>query len=157
MPDLYIYTVLDYYVIDGDTVKVLLDTGFRNRTITSVRVEGINTPEKRGKEKEAGLAVKEIAEMWIKKNCSLDIKKKRYFLDSYPIKGLYVRSVKLDKYGGRIIGRIFTENDADLGDFLIAEGLARIYDGGSKLIFEGAEIDVVVDRCNKLKEKWAGE
>lgn len=49
-------------VIDGDTVDVTVDLGFKVFTTTRVRLHGINTPESRTRDKEEkvrGLAAKE--------------------------------------------------------------------------------------------------
>jgi micrococcal nuclease len=42
-------------VIDGDTFEASVDTGFRNRHETTIRILGINAPEVRGANRAAGL------------------------------------------------------------------------------------------------------
>lgn len=47
------------HVVDGDTFDVLLDLGFGQYSYTCIRLKGIDTPELRGEEKEAGYAAKD--------------------------------------------------------------------------------------------------
>lgn len=99
-------------VIDGDTIvmrlraeyTVAIDFGFhikdtmtlQKEGVITFRVEGVDTPEIRGEEKEEGLRSKEAVET---------------FLSSGKIR---VVSLKEGKYGGRWIGRIYvTQEDGD--------------------------------------------
>jgi len=61
-PD-YTYKAKLVRVIDGDTVDLLVDLGHRITIKERYRLSGINTPEVRGKEREAGLAAKRFL-MW---------------------------------------------------------------------------------------------
>lgn len=56
----YAATVLR--VIDGDTLDVNVDLGFRVRFETQLRFKGLNTPETRGPSREAGLISKAYVE-----------------------------------------------------------------------------------------------
>jgi micrococcal nuclease len=47
-------------VVDGDTVWVDVDLGFFLRQTMNLRLNGINTPEIRGAEREEGLKVKQF-------------------------------------------------------------------------------------------------
>lgn len=51
-------------VIDGDTAEFLIDTAFRTTRTERVRLLGIDTPEMRGLEREAGLAARTYAARW---------------------------------------------------------------------------------------------
>ena len=110
--DVYVYKV-----IDGDTVKILL---LHDRSLFkfSIRIEGIDTPEIRGcsdLEKEAGLLVKEFLKKFIEKK----------------IVTLYTTGN--DKYGGRLIGSIFTkEEKLDIAEILLYKGYAKRYSGRVK-------------------------
>lgn len=89
----YVYRVEQIRVIDGDTLAVEIDLGFRLSYHVSVRLEGINTPEITGPERSAGLVVKMFVQEWVSAH-----------------KGhLMVRSIKLDKYADRVVGDIVTD------------------------------------------------
>ena len=58
---MYEYNAIVNKVIDGDTIDVTIDLGFKTWKKVRVRMEGINTPESRTRdleEKERGLAAK---------------------------------------------------------------------------------------------------
>jgi endonuclease YncB( thermonuclease family) len=102
-------------VTDGDTVKCafdLMNTGF---WIFDVRLEGIDTPELRGKTPEerahAQAAKKYLTELALNKIVRLTIKSK-------------------DKYG-RLIGS-FELDGKNIAERMIAGGFARKYDGGTR-------------------------
>ena len=107
---MYEYRALVRKVYDGDTITVDIDLGFdmilRNQKI---RLLGIDTPEVRGVEREQGLISRDalrtkIGSKWI------------------------VIKTQLDKKGkyGRWLGTIFI-NEENVNDWLINEGLAKVY------------------------------
>jgi len=107
---MYAYRALVRKVYDGDTITVDIDLGFdmilRNQKI---RLLGINTPEVRGKEREAGLASRNalrerIGNKWI------------------------IIKTQQDKKGkyGRWLGTLFIEEE-NVNEWLIKEGLAEVY------------------------------
>lgn len=53
-------------VIDGDTIRLVLDLGFHLRITVTARLRGIDCYEKRGVEREKGLAAQECLEEMIK-------------------------------------------------------------------------------------------
>ena len=53
-------------VIDGDTLEMLVDLGFRVHYRVRIRLSDVDTPELRGPEKAAGERAKLAAEDWIK-------------------------------------------------------------------------------------------
>ncbi len=55
-------------VIDGDTVSVLLDKGMRETREETVRLLGINTPERKGATRAAGDAAKAFTEAWLRRD-----------------------------------------------------------------------------------------
>jgi endonuclease YncB( thermonuclease family) len=73
-PD-YWYPTLPYNVVDGDTMDVTIDEGFRGRRDERLRlvwydesngmVVGIDTPELRGESRPRGLAAREYVEQWL--------------------------------------------------------------------------------------------
>lgn len=87
-------------VIDGDTVDVLIDFGFKLTQVVRLRLFGINTPEIRGKERPEGLKVKQ------------------YLKDKIEGKDIVVETFKKGKYG-RYVANIY------LGKTLINEDLVK--------------------------------
>ncbi len=106
-------------VIDGDTVEVdvRIWPGLVQRI--RLRLEGVNTPEKRGK----GVSICE------KKGAQQATAFTRRFL-SQGVR-VAVSGVKPGKYAGRMLGRIAV-NGKDLGKALITASLAKPYAGGKR-------------------------
>ena len=52
-------------VIDGDTIELYLDKGFREFAVERVRLAGINCPEVHGLTRVAGYAATEFTKAWI--------------------------------------------------------------------------------------------
>jgi len=105
-------------VVDGDTLEIKNEC-FPKELKLSVRVLGIDTPEKGSRakcEKEAKLAEKasKFTKEFIGKN-----------------KTATFRNIKWDKYGGRLLADVEI-NGKSLSDELIKNGLARSYDGKKK-------------------------
>lgn len=104
-------------VIDGDTVLVRARIWLGQDVETSVRLLGIDTPEKRGKcdrerqaaEKAESFTTAILSDEWIS-----------------------LHDVIADKYGKRVVARIVTAQGEDLGALLLAKGLAREYGGRTK-------------------------
>jgi micrococcal nuclease len=107
-------------VLDGDTVEIsapFLPKELKQSLL--LRMEGIDTPEIGGKAKcvqENKLAqqAKELVQNELSK-----------------AKQVNVVLVKWDKYGGRVIGKIFVDGK-NLSDIMIASRLAYAYDGKKK-------------------------
>lgn len=108
-------------VVDGDTVDLEVDMGFRMFAQHRFRILGIDTPElRRGTEeqKEAGRAAKKRVEELMK----IDDAEARL---GNPW-DLTVRTEKADSFG-RYLAEITLGSGADLGDTLLAEGHAIPY------------------------------
>lgn len=104
-------------VIDGDTVKVRAHIWLGQAIETSVRLDGINTPELRGGcDEERRLAARA----------------RDYLMQLLQGGAVSLRDVRYDKYGGRVVARVDDDAGRDLGAALIAAGLARPYDGGKR-------------------------
>lgn len=107
-------------VIDGDTIKFIVDWVPKPiKPEISVRILGIDTPEKKPRNKcieEDVLAQK--ASAFTKEAVS-------------KAKSIQVKLDDWDKYGGRVLGYIIIDGK-NLGDELIANGLARPYHGEAK-------------------------
>lgn len=116
------YKVIIRRVVDGDTVDVDIDLGFkmwiRDET---VRLMGIDTPESRTSNKQEKILGKASKEK-LKELCATN-------------KGnIVLRTSKQGKGKfGRILGYLFTEgSQVTYNDILVAEGHARPYFGGGK-------------------------
>lgn len=101
-------------VIDGDTLKlnVAIWPGLTQRI--SLRLNGVDTPEKRGSpacEKELAKQATEFTRQFVSKGAVI------------------VSDVKLGKYAGRALGSV-TVDGKDLVEALIQAGHGRAYDGG---------------------------
>jgi len=106
-------------VIDGDTVEldVAIWPGLVQRI--SLRLDGVNTPEKRGKgvtacEKAAAAKASEFTSRLLA-----------------GARSLIISGVRRGKYAGRVLGRLSADG-RDLGQALIQAGMARPYDGGKR-------------------------
>ena len=108
-------------VVDGDTVDVTIDCGFKMHIKERVRLKGINTPECRTRdleEKAKGLAAKarliEILESWGNK---------------------FVIKTSIDKKGkfGRLLGELVSPDEKENANvMLLEEGHAVEYHGGKR-------------------------
>jgi endonuclease YncB( thermonuclease family) len=104
-------------VIDGDTLAVRARIWIGLDIVVSARIRGIDTPELNGKcDREKALA--EAA---------------RGHLVSVVAAGkVRLRQIENDKYAGRVLADIVTDDGSDLRDAMLASGLARPYDGGGR-------------------------
>lgn len=108
-------------VIDGDTVDMIIDTGFRTTRQERLRLSGVNAPEIEKDTKEEGLMSKHFVEGWFE----TDINEEFPFI---------VETFKSDSFG-RYIARIWHTNDfhfgkinSDLSEALLFANLAVPYD-----------------------------
>ena len=117
-------------VIDGDTIEAVLDLGFNIFFKVSIRIDGIDTPEKNTLQ---GKLVKTYTENWFKTG---------YFT---------LNSKKLDKYG-RVLGTI-SKNEKnttlDYSQHMISEGYARAYNGEKKKDWTTQEINTILEKLKK--------
>jgi endonuclease YncB( thermonuclease family) len=66
MPDrLWVYRATFERVVDGDTIDVRVDAGFRNYRRERVRLLGVNAPESRGPSRDDGQASRVYVETWL--------------------------------------------------------------------------------------------
>lgn len=104
---------------DGDTVQTEVDIFPGTRVLIDIRIGEIDTPEKGGRAKcdsEAARAEDASAEM-------------RRLLEE---KAVMLHNVKYEKYGGRLLADVTTENGVNAAQHMIAKGLAKPYGGGTK-------------------------
>ena len=111
---LYYYKATVIRVIDGDTIKALIDLGFKTFINANIRFSFINTAELNSKNpveklqaNRAKLRVQELMPVGME---------------------FYVKSTSLDKYG-RILGEIFLTIDStvSVNQMLLNENLAEPY------------------------------
>ena len=121
-------------IIDGDSVRLEIDMGFKIYRHIDVRLIGIDTPETRGNSRKAGLMVRDVVEKIIM----------AWYKGDIPF---YLESTKLDKYG-RVLGEI-TDERTRVADFLLLEGFAKPYQGKTKSPWTEEEL--------KSVEKLAGQ
>ena len=112
-------------VVDGDTIDVTIDLGFDLYKKERVRIAGVDTPEKRTRDKEE----KELgidATYWLKKQLEDALKGE----DNLVIRTELVGGV--GKYG-RLLGWLYLgDAESSLNEQMIEQGYAWAYDGGTK-------------------------
>ena len=121
---MYKYKAKLMRVVDGDTADVMIDLGFNVWTKQRLRFKGVDTWEKRTRNKEEkvkGLAASAFTKEHLERN-----------------KGLFtIQSFGTGKYG-RVLAEIFIEGEEkSLNQLLIEKGHAYVYEGGTKQIFKG--------------------
>ena len=109
------FPILSHEVVDGDTVKMVLDVGFRFYHRTSTRLSGFDAPERYTT---AGKLVKQVVEEWMRRRAG----------------AMEFHCIKIAGKYGRPIGTIYqVDNPADsIGAFLINAGLAKVYNAGKR-------------------------
>ena len=106
-------------LIDGDTLRVRIDLGWGADLIHDVRLAGVNTPENRGPEREAGLYVTNQVGMYLAGNPQLTIRS---------------RDFKLGKFGRCVCDVYVRDNHSSLNVWLIESGYAWTTDDGGSLM-----------------------
>jgi micrococcal nuclease len=112
-------------VIDGDTIKVVIAGWPVPYNPDDVRIDGIDTPEKRmppGKslcEVKLGEAASAYAKTVIRLGSTVVV---------------HYDTTKHDKYG-RLLGTVTLEDGRDYGKLMVDGGFAKPYDGGTKSIW----------------------
>lgn len=103
-------------VLDGDTIEIRAQVWLQITLISHVRIRGIDTPEMRGacvEEKAMAAAARDrLAEL------------------AGP--AIRLANISEDKYYGRVVADATAGDGTDLGAAMIASGLARPYDGGTR-------------------------
>jgi micrococcal nuclease len=104
-------------VVDGDTLVIRARIWLGQTVETTVRVAGIDAPERRGRcPRERALARRATDRL------------KALLADGAAV----LRDVRHGKYAGRVLARVATPAGADVGAILVREGLARPYRGGRR-------------------------
>ncbi len=102
----YAYRASVLRVVDGDTVELRADLGFRVFVDVTVRLWGIDAPETRGETREAGLRAAARVRELCPEGATVTL-----------------HSKALDKYG-RSVGSLTLAGGDDVARTLLAEGLA---------------------------------
>jgi endonuclease YncB( thermonuclease family) len=108
-------------IVDGDTVNALVDLGFKNRYDVTIRLVGIDAPEKTGVSAPVGLLVKDCITKMLNTLVAAKIP-------------LVLRSESLDMYG-RALGDIeFKVNgvQTSICKELVSKGLVHVYTSGAR-------------------------
>lgn len=121
---MYKYKAKLLRVVDGDTADVMIDLGFDVWTKQRLRFKGVDTWEKRTRnkaEKVKGLAASAFTKEHLERN-----------------NGIFtIQSHGVGKYG-RVLAEIFIDGEEkSLNQLLIENGHAYTYEGGKKQIFKG--------------------
>jgi len=114
------------YIVDGDTLKLDIDLGFRCHIFDTVRLARLDAPET------ATFTVKGI-----------DDPAKNYIMDKCPINSFCVVGITRQEKYGRWLGELYfqpgesdamkiLQNPRCLNDELLRQGFAKSYDGGKK-------------------------
>ena len=134
-----------FRVIDGDTVRVLVDQGFNTYKKTDIQLRGVDAPELRGEEAPAGRSVALVV---------------RYKLTQF--KELYVQGTVFGKFGA-FVSPIYSsdkEGKFDLATYLLDKRLVEAYDPSSRG-FSEEELRAIRERSHDLLwdkfKEWAGD
>ena len=112
-------------VVDGDTIDVTIDLGFDLHKKERVRIAGVDTPEKRTRDKEEK-ALGLDATAWMKEKLEGAIKGDNELTIRTELKG------GVGKYG-RLLGWLYIgDSNLSLNKQMIEQGYAWEYDGGKK-------------------------
>ena len=117
MPFQWKFPILNWRVVDGDTLHVMLDQGMNNRWVGYVRLEGIDTPELKINEQKA----------------SAEVAKKSLHKMMNQCKNPWIDSSEFDKYG-RVLGYVRAENlpESTINQMMLDEGKAKAYTGNKR-------------------------
>ena len=104
-------------VVDGDTLALKAPIWIGLDLIVSARIRGIDTPELNGRcDREKVLAAAA----------------KAHLATIVGDGSVWLRRIENDKYAGRVVADIVTDNGIELGRAMLESGLARPYGGGSR-------------------------
>lgn len=103
-------------VVDGDTIRVDVESWPGVVSRVAVRLRGLDTPEMRGKCQEERALARQA---------------KSRLAELVKVGPVELREIAQDKYAGRVDARV-TAGGVDVAAALIADGLARPYRGGKR-------------------------
>ncbi len=106
------------YIFDGDTFSAAVKLDVDIEITVRVRLINIDTPEMNGQckaEKVMAQNAKDLLATLIPRGTVVDL-----------------QNIKDDKYLGRINANVILSDGRDIGDIMVASGLARSYGGGKR-------------------------
>ena len=106
------------HVLDGDTLSVNIQVWLGQSIQTKLRIDGIDTPEMKGKCDSEISKAKEARQEIIK------------LINGNKIS---VYNIRNGKYAGRVLAQVKTTEGLDLAEHMIKKGLARPYHGKKRL------------------------
>lgn len=108
-------------VVDGDTLRVVIDLGWDVQLKADVRLAGVNAPESRGYEREAGKFVTQQVVGWLAERTLKD-----------PKLIIYSKSYSSGKFG-RTLAEVWADGES-LNEYLLNSKLAwKIDDNGKQI------------------------
>lgn len=133
---MYSYKAFVTNVVDGDTVDVEVDLGFKIKHGMRVRVDGVDTPELRSSNSLERTAAK-YATAYVEKL----ILGQTVYLRTYKPKG--------DKYG-RFLAQIYINEDIhhqapSLSQVLLTSKTGRLYEGGKRIDWTIEQLEFMID------------
>jgi len=119
---MYEYKAKVIKVIDGDTIDVEVDLGWKITIKDRLRLGGIDTPETRTRDKE-------------EKKKGLEAK--QFVIDKIEGKEVLICTEKQGKFGRYLADVYYSTDEAEdfdtnLNQLLVSRGLAKIYHGGKR-------------------------
>ena len=123
---LWVFRAKPLRVVDGDTIDVEIDCGFRNRRTERLRLWGVNTPEKKTTTRIEGIAAQEFTEQWLKDSASSIEKISDATMITKLEWPLIIWTEKDDAFG-RFLAKVWRVNDGQcLNDELLKSGNAVV-------------------------------
>jgi micrococcal nuclease len=108
---LYVYRAELVRVVDGDTVELHVDLGFKVAQRMTIRLAGLDAPELRAR---AGPAARAHLELLLAGPGALYLKSQKD---------------RADKYGGRWLGELLKEPDVNVNAAMLEAGHGKPYTG----------------------------
>jgi endonuclease YncB( thermonuclease family) len=104
-------------VVDGDTLEVQAEIWLGQSLTVGVRIRGIDAPEMKARcEREKTMAEAATARL----------------AEVTATGTVRLTNIENDKYGGRVLADVLTDDGVALGTVMLKSGLVRAYDGGSR-------------------------
>jgi len=107
-------------IVDGDTLRCLIDLGFWLRNTVQLRLIGIDTPEPRGASRDAGLAATQFTSEW------LQVAMQTAPDFDWP---LVISTAKADSFNRWLVRAVRTSDLRCLNDDLVSAGHAVPWTG----------------------------
>lgn len=114
MIDTYWRSIAVERCVDGDTIDVVIDLGFRMSAIHRVRLLGLNTPEKKNETMQAGRDAQAWVENWL-------------LTHAHSLPKFFMRTEKADAFN-RYLATIECCDGHSLNDELLASGHAVVWE-----------------------------